>query len=782
MIINVQADKSVSQDSSFLCNQYDNESASITINLPALFINAGYSYFIICKPPKDSGVNQYSIPLILNVDKLSFIVNSTLSQYMGNWQFCVVVKDTLGELVVVTEYWVGKVLSGIAEQDLLAAQLEESNLKLIYDSYLEAEALRVISEDARKSNETTRESNETARETDETERNNAEIIRISNENGRITAENNRVVAETNRSNEETDRVNEEAARVLAETARANAETTRQQNETTRQNNESTRQTNETNRTNAESARVTAEQGRVTAEGNRVTSENNRVAAENARASIGAYNAATAYVIGNKVTYNGSTYQCILASTGNLPTNATYWILIAQKGDNTTAASVALVDAGGKYNATDVEAGFAEIASSLDTLTTQQWTTEKYADGSVTPEKTSFIEKTTFPQLFDTDNFVYNNVQLATTVNVSTPDDFITVTNFAVTNTIDCDPNVDKTFATNIPATGVGFTVFGYYLKDGIWVRRKSATLTTVNGHTEFTFVASDAIGKIRMFYAPILFSDTPILTYQSEYSADATVYHPAPIHTFKGIEIQNNSPYYNKKIAGIGDSIMIGYDQKGGFLSILKEKYPLTTITNLGVGSTTIARNNDVPANATNKCIYDRIDDLPSDVDYVFLEGGLNDYYHKNTYSVVFGSYIENIDKSPISARYTTFYDFHERLYIYGTGDYVMLDVTTFCGAFEASLIKLITRYYNKKYGVIIPHNPNGTSELGAYLDVEVALCAKYGVPCLDLRKVAGMPRIYAVAANADGTSYYTADAVHPNTAGYTDRYLPAIEAWMKTL
>lgn len=39
-----------------------------------------------------------------------------------------------------------------------------------------------------------------------------------------------------------------------------------------------------------------------------------------------------YKVLNKVTYEGSTYQCILQSQGNLPTNSTYWILIAQKGD------------------------------------------------------------------------------------------------------------------------------------------------------------------------------------------------------------------------------------------------------------------------------------------------------------------------------------------------------------------------------------------------------------------------------------------------------------------
>lgn len=46
---------------------------------------------------------------------------------------------------------------------------------------------------------------------------------------------------------------------------------------------------------------------------------------------GAYVAETAYQVNDVVSYNGSTYICILASTGNLPTNATYWSLMAQKG-------------------------------------------------------------------------------------------------------------------------------------------------------------------------------------------------------------------------------------------------------------------------------------------------------------------------------------------------------------------------------------------------------------------------------------------------------------------
>ena len=42
----------------------------------------------------------------------------------------------------------------------------------------------------------------------------------------------------------------------------------------------------------------------------------------------AYNGATPYVVGDMVSYGGSNYYCILASTGNLTTNVTYWFLIS----------------------------------------------------------------------------------------------------------------------------------------------------------------------------------------------------------------------------------------------------------------------------------------------------------------------------------------------------------------------------------------------------------------------------------------------------------------------
>lgn len=43
---------------------------------------------------------------------------------------------------------------------------------------------------------------------------------------------------------------------------------------------------------------------------------------------GAYNNAAIYLVGESVSYNGSSYVAIQTTTGNLPTDTTYWQLLA----------------------------------------------------------------------------------------------------------------------------------------------------------------------------------------------------------------------------------------------------------------------------------------------------------------------------------------------------------------------------------------------------------------------------------------------------------------------
>lgn len=92
---------------------------------------------------------------------------------------------------------------------------------------------------------------------------------------------------------------------------------------------------------------------------------------------GAYAGGTAYVKDDVVSYNGSSYVCILASTGNLPTNTTYWNVMAQGSDIASISGLAQGDIL-YYNGTDwVRLGAGTSGQFLQTQGTganPQWAT------------------------------------------------------------------------------------------------------------------------------------------------------------------------------------------------------------------------------------------------------------------------------------------------------------------------------------------------------------------------------------------------------------------------
>ena len=60
---------------------------------------------------------------------------------------------------------------------------------------------------------------------------------------------------------------------------------------------------------------------------------------------GAYNNSTAYVVDDIVTFGNETFICILASTGNATSNATYWTKLAAKGTDGTDVGTTLTTHG-----------------------------------------------------------------------------------------------------------------------------------------------------------------------------------------------------------------------------------------------------------------------------------------------------------------------------------------------------------------------------------------------------------------------------------------------------
>jgi hypothetical protein len=109
--------------------------------------------------------------------------------------------------------------------------------------------------------------------------------------------------------------------------------------------------------------------------------------------LGAYDNGTAYVIDDAVSYNGSSYICKLASTGNLPTNTTYWDLFAQKGADGAGAGDVL----GPSSA--VDSNFAAFDTTTGKLIKDSgYTSSSFAQFNVAQ---SFTAQQTFKEVKDT---------------------------------------------------------------------------------------------------------------------------------------------------------------------------------------------------------------------------------------------------------------------------------------------------------------------------------------------------------------------------------------------
>lgn len=88
---------------------------------------------------------------------------------------------------------------------------------------------------------------------------------------------------------------------------------------------------------------------------------------------GVYNAATTYGIGDSVSYGNSSYICILPTTGNAPTNTTYWQLLA------TAATNKLTTTARNQTGVTIPAAtvvyFSGVSGNVPTLALSQANTE-----------------------------------------------------------------------------------------------------------------------------------------------------------------------------------------------------------------------------------------------------------------------------------------------------------------------------------------------------------------------------------------------------------------------
>ena len=136
---------------------------------------------------------------------------------------------------------------------------------------------------------------------------------------------------------------------------------------------------------------------------------------------GAYNGATAYSVDDVVSYNGASYICTAASTGNLPTDTNFWDQMSSAGTDgtdltstlTTQGDIVYRDASGLAR---LPAGSAnQVLQSGGTGANPSWGTVssdfvKIADGSITSTVSSFSIDGYFTSDYDNYKLIINDLQ------------------------------------------------------------------------------------------------------------------------------------------------------------------------------------------------------------------------------------------------------------------------------------------------------------------------------------------------------------------------------------
>lgn len=108
---------------------------------------------------------------------------------------------------------------------------------------------------------------------------------------------------------------------------------------------------ETTRVSNENTRISNEDTRMSNENTRIANENTRIAEFNEFEHKGTYDSATTYEKFNIVDYNGSSYMAIQTALNKLPTHALYWKTIAINGSSFTPRGI--YDNGTLYTQYDI---------------------------------------------------------------------------------------------------------------------------------------------------------------------------------------------------------------------------------------------------------------------------------------------------------------------------------------------------------------------------------------------------------------------------------------------
>lgn len=204
------------------------------------------------------------------------------------------------------------------------------------------------------------------------------------------------------------------------------------------------------------------------------------------------------------------------------------------------------------------------------------------------------------------------------------------------------------------------------------------------------------------------------------------------------------SVLYGKTIYNDGDSIAIGthsWDENHQipYADQIAELYSMT-LTNAAVSGTTLA----VREGRTDSILERVTANLKGQsVEYIVLEGGINDVFNDVPVGVVEDSYTASFDTS------------------------------TSLGALETLCALLMRRYPDSKKLFILAHRITGWYEKqNALFDKMILVLEKWGIPYIDMRKES---ELFALNDTLNEKFFYESDGIHPLKETYETHYVPKI-------
>lgn len=495
---------------------------------------------------------------------------------------------------------------------------------------------------------------------------------------------------------------------------------------------------------------------------------------------GEYDATMHYEKLNVVTYNGSSYCAKDNTIGNLPTNTTYWDLMAEKGDKGDTGEAGHTPVKGTDYYTDADK--AELESTLASDVSDEVTDQLSDLTSATPlvaSSTAGMTDTTRIYVntadghwywYDGDSWEDGGVYQATvdsdTVTTINNEIEKSIANFS-SEYFDENNIIANAFFVSSSATGTnGYTYNAnvsisnpMYVKVGDEV---NLTVDTKQGTR--AFVVSDEKDRIISSDLPTYVTSSTGFTrtmVKSGYlriaifnedvsSASVTVTNNKMLKDialpFKNelnalFEKSALNKYKGKTMAVLGDSITYGYGTDKQYWKYIEERLELTHVYNYGINGSTIA-NGSAP-------MWTRIDNIAS-TDILLVFGGTNDFGYM---------------PDQIGEQYT----------IVDGVRTLNFDANTFYGGLNQLFGKLVTNHYNKKLIILTPihrqnfeaqPNDRTANSLGLYLDQYVEAIKNvgkfFGIEVTDLySEFKYYPYIDAIR-----TTYFT-DGLHPNSAGH---------------